>query len=91
MPFQRRTSEQFKKQLRQLSLAHDRAEELRQEQQRTQLAARQAELKGAMIMGMLYQQRHPGTAALSVYQRLSSNQRPPSRGLLKFLRLLGET
>lgn len=91
MPFKRRTPEQFKEQLRQLSMAHDSGEELRQEQQRTQLAARQAELKGAMIMGMLYQQRHPGTAALSVYQRLSDNQRPPSTGLLKLLRLLGET
>lgn len=91
MPFKRRTPEQFQEQLRQLALAHDRAEELRQEQQRTQLAAQQSELRGAMIMGMLYQQRHPGTAALSVYQRLSDNQRPPTRGLLKLLRLLGET
>ena len=91
MSFKRRTPEQFKEQLRQLSLAHDRAEELRQEQQRRQLAAHQAELKGAMLMGMLYQQRHPGTAALSVYQRLSNPQQPPSRGLLKLLRLLGET
>lgn len=91
MPFKRRTPEQFKEQLRQRSIAHDHAEELLLEQQRTQLADRQAELKGAMIMGMLYQQRHPGSAALSVYQRLSDNQQPPSRGLLKLLRLLGET
>jgi hypothetical protein len=91
MPFKRRTPEQFQEQLRQLAMAHDRAEELRQEQQRTQLAARQAELRGAMIIGMLYQQRHPGTAARSIYQRLSNKQQPPSRGLLQLLRLLGET
>ncbi|WEA23715.1 hypothetical protein [Pseudomonas juntendi] len=90
MPFKRRTPEQFQEQLRQLALAHDCAEELRQEQQRTQLAAQQAELRGAMIMGMLYQQRNPGTAALSVYQRLSDPQQSPSKGLLRFLRLLGE-
>ncbi|MFG0858858.1 hypothetical protein [Pseudomonas sp. CJQ_13] len=91
MPFKRRTPEQFQEQLRQLALAHDRAEELRQEQQRTQLAAQQAELRGAMIMGMLYQQRNPGTIARSVYQRLSDPQQPPSKGLLKCLQLLGET
>lgn len=91
MPFKRRTPEEFKEQLRQLSMAHDHAEELRQEQHQTQLAARQAELKGAMVMGMLYQQRHPGTIARSVYQRLSDPQQPPSKGLLKCLRLLGET
>lgn len=90
MGFKRRTAEQFQEQLRQLALAHDRAEELRQEQQRTQLTAQQAQLRGAMIMGMLYQQRHPGTAAMSVYQRLSDPQRPPSAKLLRFLRLLGE-
>lgn len=68
MGFKRHSTEHLREQLRLLSLANDKAEELRQEQQRTQLAAQQTELRGAMIMGMLYQQRHPGTAALSVYQ-----------------------
>ena len=47
-------------------------------------------LKGAMIVGMLYQQRHPGTFATDVYRRLSDPQQHPSAGLLKLLRLLGE-
>lgn len=47
-------------------------------------------LKGAMIVGMLYQQRHPGTFATYVYQHLSDPKKTPSEGLLKLLRLLGE-
>lgn len=89
--FKRRPPQEFREQLRQLSISQDRAEELRLKQLRAQLAARQAELKGAMIMGMLYRQKHPGTIALSVYQRLSDHQQPPTAKLLECLRLLGET
>jgi len=90
MTFKRRTPEQFREQLRRLSISQDLAEELLIAQQQTQRAARQAELKGAMILGTLYQRRHPGTFATHVYRRLSDPKRPPSAGLLKLLRLLGE-
>lgn len=88
--FKRRTPEEFAKRLRRLSISQDRAEELLQQQQRAFLAAHQAELKGAMLVGTLLQQRHPGTFATHVYRRLSDLQRPPTEGLLKLLRLLGE-
>lgn len=90
MKFKRRTPEQFREQLRRSSISQDIAEELLLAQQKTQHAARQAELKGAMILGTLYQRRHPGTFATHVYQRLNDTLPPPSAGLLKLLRHLGE-
>ena len=88
--FKQRTPEQFREHLRRLSLSLDRAEELLQQQKRAVLEAHRAELKGAMIVGTLYQRKHPGTFATYVYQRLSDPQQHPSAGLLKLLRLLGE-
>jgi len=90
MTFKRRTPEEFHEHLRRLSLSQDRAEELLEEQKHAVIAARQAELKGAMILGTLYQRKHPGTFATDVYRRLSEPQLLPSAGLLKLLRLLGE-
>jgi len=90
MTFKRRPPEEFREHLRRLSLCLDRAEELLEQQKRAVIADRQAELKGAMIVGTLYQRKHPGTFVNDVYQRLSDPQRPPSAGLLKLLRLLGE-
>ena len=90
MTLKRRPPEEFREHLRRLSLSLDRAEELLEQQKRAVIAARQAELKGAMILGTLYQRKHPGTFTAHVYQRLSDPQRPPTEGLLKLLRLLGE-
>jgi len=90
MTFKRRTPEQFAEHLRRLSLSQDRAEELLEQQKRAVIAARKAELKGAMILGTLYQRKHPGTFATDVYRRMSDPQQHPSAELLRLLRLLGE-
>ena len=55
-----------------------------------QRAARQAELRGAVVVGRLLERPHPGTLAVEVYERLSDPQRPPTEALLKLLRHLGE-
>lgn len=88
--FKRRTPEQFAEDLRQRSISNDRVHESLQAQRLAQIAARQAELKGAMIMGMLHAQPHPGTFSTGVYEMLSDPGRQPTESLMRFLRLLGE-
>ena len=51
----------------------------------------QAMLKGAMVMGMLFQQKKPGTFASHVYAQLSNAHQSPSADLLRLLKLLGES
>lgn len=88
--FKRRTREQFAEDLRKRSISNNRAEELLQAQRLAQIAARNAELKGAMIVGMLHGQPHPGTFSTGVYEMLSDPGRQPTENLMRFLRLLGE-
>lgn len=88
--FKRRTAEQHREHLRQLLISNDRAYELLQAQRLAQIAERQAELKGAMVMGMLHAQPHPGTFSTGVYEMLSDPGRQPPESFMRFLRLLGE-
>lgn len=88
--FKRRTAEQHREHLRQLSISNDRAHELLQAQRLAQIAARNAELKGAMVMGMLHAQPCPGTFSTGVYEMLSDSAQQPPESFMRFLRLLCE-
>jgi len=88
--FKRRTSEElFGAQWRRI-LSEQDDDDVFTAQQHDLLDRQKAELKGAMIVGMLYQQQKPGVFATDVYQRLSDPVQPLSRPLLKLLRRLGE-
>ena len=62
MTFKRKSAQEL---IRPIS---DDGDELIEQQQRAALAARKAELKGAMIVGGLYAQKSPGTFATEAYK-----------------------
>lgn len=88
--FKRRTPERVGGQLRKQFINLDREDELLQAQRLAQVASRKAQLKGAMVIGLLHGQPHPRTFSSGVHEMLSHPGQQPSQGFMQFLQLLGE-
>ena len=88
--FKRRTPEQLGGQLRKQFIRLDREDELLQAQRLAQITSRKAQLKGAMVIGLLHGQPHPGTFSTGVYKMLSDPGQQPTESFMRCLRLLGE-